>query len=211
MQIIRPQKLNKGDKVAAITLSWAGAATIPYRYETGKKQFEEAFGCEVIETPNALKDNDFIYNNPKARADDLMWAFKNPEIKAVISIIGGDDSIRILPYIDFDVIKSNPKIFMGYSDSTVTNFICLKAGLESYYGPTFMSGFAENCGIHPYEKECVEKILFSDGHQVLSENKDGWTVQFLSWENPENQKIKRKLEKSDGWKVLQGNMNLAVC
>ena len=207
MKVIKPNILNKGDKVAAITLSWAGAATFPWRYEVGKKQFEDAFGCEVIETPNALKDNHFIYNHPKARADDLMWAFKNPDIKGIISIIGGDDSIRILPYIDFNVIKNNPKIFMGYSDSTVTHFICLKAGIESYYGPSFMSGFAENGGIHPYEKECVKKVLFSNTPQTFISNKEGWTVESLSWENPENQTIKRNLQKSCGWKVLQGNNN----
>jgi muramoyltetrapeptide carboxypeptidase LdcA involved in peptidoglycan recycling len=56
-----------------------------------------------------------------------MAAFKDPNIKAIISTIGGEESIRILPYIDFELIKNNPKIFMGYSDTTVSHFICQKA------------------------------------------------------------------------------------
>jgi muramoyltetrapeptide carboxypeptidase LdcA involved in peptidoglycan recycling len=56
-----------------------------------------------------------------------MDALKDPSIKAIISSIGGEESIRLLPYIDFDVIKNNPKIFMGYSDSTITHFMFRKA------------------------------------------------------------------------------------
>jgi muramoyltetrapeptide carboxypeptidase LdcA involved in peptidoglycan recycling len=72
-----------------------------------------------------------------------MEAFADPSIKAVISNIGGDDSIRMLKYIDLDVIRNNPKIFLGFSDSTVTHFICLKAGLSSFYGTSLLVGFAE--------------------------------------------------------------------
>ena len=94
-----------------------------------------------------LRDPNWISRNPQARADDLMQAFADPSIKAIISMIGGDDSLRILPYIDLDVIRSNPKIFMGYSDTNVTHFACWKAGLSSFYGPSFMAGFAENGGL----------------------------------------------------------------
>jgi muramoyltetrapeptide carboxypeptidase LdcA involved in peptidoglycan recycling len=204
MKLIKPPKLQQGDTVAAITLSWAGSATFPHRYETAKKQFEETFGCKVIETPNALKKDDFIYNNPKARAEDLMWAFKNPDVKAIISIIGGDDTIRLLPYIDYEVIRNNPKIFMGYSDSTVNHFMCLKAGLMSYYGPCMLAEFAENQGILPYTKNSVSKALFSDEIIGKLPENDGWTVEHIDWSKPENQKIKRKLNTPMPWKWLQG-------
>lgn len=94
--------------------------------------------------PNSLKGEDHLYNNPQARADDLMTAFKDDSIKAIIANIGGDDSIRLLPYIDFDVIRENPKIFMGYSDTTISHLFCLKAGITSYYGPAILTDFAEN-------------------------------------------------------------------
>lgn len=127
--MLKPKKLNSGDKVAAITLSWGGAGLLPYRYEAGKRQLQDMFGVPVVETPHALRDPKWISRNPQARADDLMQAFADPTIKAIISMIGGDDSIRILPLIDLNIIRSNPKIFMGYSDTTVTHFACWKAGL----------------------------------------------------------------------------------
>jgi muramoyltetrapeptide carboxypeptidase LdcA involved in peptidoglycan recycling len=92
----------------------------------------------VIETRHALHDEAWLAANPQARADDLMEAFSDPTIRAIISTIGGDDSIRILPYIDLNVIRANPKIFLGYSDSTITHLACFKAGLISFYGPAIL-------------------------------------------------------------------------
>lgn len=131
-----------------ISLSWGGAGEIPYRYEQGKKQIQDIFGLEVVETKNALKPAKWIYDNPQERANDLMEAFSDKSIKAIISNIGGEDSIRILRHIDIDVIKKNPKIFIGFSDSTITHFLCLKAGLTSFYGTSTLVGFAENGGMH---------------------------------------------------------------
>ena len=84
--------------------------------------------------PNTLKGTDYLYNHPEKRAEDLMAAFKDKTIKGIFTCIGGDESIRMLPYIDFDVIRDNPKVFIGYSDTTISHFMCLKAGISSFYG-----------------------------------------------------------------------------
>lgn len=203
--MLKPPKLNPGDKVAAITLSWGGAGLLPYRYEAGKRQLQDAFGVTVVETRYALRDPDWIWRNPQARADDLMEAFADPSIKAIISIIGGDDSMRILPYLDLNVIRSNPKIFMGFSDTNVSHFACWKAGLSSFYGPSFMAGFAENTGLFPYMVDSVRRTLFSSAPigEILP-NTDGWTVEFLDWGDPNNQQRKRQLNPTTGWRWLQG-------
>jgi muramoyltetrapeptide carboxypeptidase LdcA involved in peptidoglycan recycling len=148
--LVKPKKLTSGDTVAAITLSWGGAATFPDRYRIGKKRLEEVFGLTVIETKHAMRDADWIYRNPQARAEDLMSAFSDSNVSAIIATIGGEDSIRLLPYIDYSVLKCNPKIVLGFSDTTVGHFICLKAGLGSFYGPSVMTAFAENIQMHEY-------------------------------------------------------------
>ena len=131
----KPKRLEKGDKVAIVSLSSgiAGEETFAHRYEIGKKRLEEDFGLEVITMPNALKGCEELHLHPELRAKDLMDAFKNTEIKAIFCNLGGDDTIRLLPYIDFEVLKNNPKIFMGYSDTTINHFMLNKAGLVSYY------------------------------------------------------------------------------
>ena len=71
---------------------------------------------------------------------------------------------------------------MGYSDTTVTHFACLAANLKSFYGPAFMSGFAENGGMHRYLVDSVRRTLFSDAPVgEVQPNTDGWTVERLDW------------------------------
>ena len=200
----KPKVLRPGSRIAAISLSWGGPGTIPYRHRIGKQQFEEEFGVTVVETAHALRDADWLARNPKARADDLMEAFTDGTIDGIISTIGGEDSIRTLPYLDLDLIRNNPKVFMGFSDTTISHAACFKAGLVSFYGPSFMAGFAENCGMFPYMVDSVRRTLFStEPIGVIEPNFTGWTVEYLPWENPENQLVRRKLNPCTGWKFHQ--------
>lgn len=206
MKLIKPQKLMQGDKVATVSLSWGGAGELPHRYKKGKKQLEETFGLTVVETKNSLKPADWISKNPQARADDLMQAFSDSSINAIISNIGGDDSIRTLPFIDLSIIKKNPKIFLGFSDTTITHLACYKAGLVSFYGTSLLVGFAENSGMFDYQIEDIKRTLFSSNTigQILP-NKNGWTSEMLDWFDTSLQDTPRTLINSSGWNFLQGN------
>ena len=204
MKKVKPKILRPGSRVAAISLSWGGPGTVPYRYQIGKQQFEEEFGVKVVETAHALRDADWLAKNPEARADDLMAAFADQTIDGIISTIGGEDSIRTLPYLDLDLIRKNPKVFMGFSDTTISHAVCFKAGIVSFYGTSFMAGFAENCGMFPYMVDSVRRTLFStEPIGVLEPNQAEWTVEYLPWENPENQSIRRKLNTCTGWRFHQ--------
>jgi len=202
----KPAKLVPGDIIAAVSLSWGGPAIFPQRYAAGKQQFEETFGVKVVETRHALNDADWLARHPQARAEDLMEAFADPAIKAIVATIGGDDSIRLLPYLDRQIVQDNPKIFLGFSDTTVTHLVCYQAGLVSFYGPSVMAGFAENGGIFPYTIDSMRRTLFStDPIGIISPNLDGWTVEFLDWADPSLQAQRRALQPAGGWRWLQGN------
>ncbi|MBC9934052.1 S66 family peptidase [Chitinophaga qingshengii] len=206
MNLITPKGLNSGDKVATISLSWGGAGDLPHRYAIGKERLKEIFKLDVVETRHALKPADWIYKHPQARAEDLMEAFADPSIKAIISNIGGDDSVRILKYVDIAVIKNNPKIFLGFSDSTITHFLCLKAGLGSFYGTSVLTGFAENVAMFPYQIDDINSTLFSSG--VIGEilpNTAGWTTEHLDWFDVSLQHTRRKLTPATGWRFVRGN------
>ncbi len=204
-ELIKPRKLRPGDRIACVSLSWGGPAAFPHRYEAGKEQLRQAFDLEVVEMPHTLADPAWIAQRPDARAADLMAAFSDPSIAAIISTIGGEDSIRMLPFLDLEVIRRNPKIFMGYSDTTVTHFACLKAGLVSFFGPAIMAGFAENGGMFAYLEDSVRRTLFAaEPVGVLEPNSGGWTVEFLDWADPDNQSRRRSLNSSTPWRFLQG-------
>ncbi len=205
-QLIKPFMLRAGDTVATITTSWAGANAVPYRYEIGKKALE-SFGVKVIETPNALKTQEELHEHPELRASDLMWAFENPTVKAIIGIIGGNDSIRMLPFVNFNTIRDNPKIFMGFSDPTAVHMMCHHAGLSSIYGPTILTGFAENCGMNPYIVNSVKKTLFDNSIIGDIKPSEQWTEQMLDWFVPENQNIPRQMTFNMGPVCVQGKSN----
>ena len=206
MKLTKPQRLKRGDKAATVSLSsgMAGDSAIIHRYNQGKRRLSEVFGLEVVEMPHTLAGSEYIYNHPEKRAEDLMQAFADPDIKAVISCIGGDDSIRMLPYIDFDVIRRNPKIFTGYSDSTITHLICQKAGLSSFYGASVLNDFAENISMSDYTVKWIEKVLFGGDVIGSIETSDCFTAQYLSWEE-KNKDTARIFEPNGGYELLSGS------
>src|SRR5690625_1528041 len=203
--LLKPVRLRRGDKVATVSPSWGGAGepSLRWRYKQGVQRLEEVFGLKVLPMPNSLKGEDYLYLHPEARAEDLMSAFKNKAIKAIITNIGGDDSIRLLPYIDFDVIRENPKIVMGYSDNTVLHFICLRAGLSSFYGPAILTDFAENVSMIPYTVDHIRRTLFSGEVIGEIEAAEEWTSERVEWAI-ENKDLGRTMTPHSGYEVLQG-------
>ena len=205
LNLIKPPMLKAGDKVATVSLSWGGAGdeAIVWRYEQGKQRLVEVFGLEVVEMPHTLMGSEYVYEHPEKRAQDLMDAFKDPTIKGIVTCIGGIDSLRMLPYIDYEVIRENPKVFIGYSDTTTSHMICLKAGLSSFYGPTLLMDFAENIEMDPYTVDHLNRALFSPDDIGLIEPSDKWTSQRLPWVE-ENRHTRRTYEQNKGYEVLQG-------
>lgn len=204
--MIKPERLKAGDRIAVVSLSWGGPGTFPDRYAVGKRRLEEVFGFEVVEMPNALKPADWLAKNPKARAEDFMQAFADPSIKGVISSIGGDDSIRLLPFIELSIVRDNPKVFVGYSDTTVSHFVCLAAGVVSFYGPSVLAGFAENVALHPYMLNSFRQLTCeASSPGEVAPNTAGWTVDMIDWGLPIEQQTQRTLQPSSGWRWLQGS------
>lgn len=162
LHLKKPCHLQPGDKVATVALSWGapGDPEIRWRYDLGKKRMEEEYGLQVVEMPHTLAPTQFVSDHPEARAADLMEAMCDDSIKAVFNVIGGSDSIRMLPYIDFEELAKHPKIFTGYSDGTVTDYICMKAGFASFYGAHVLNDFAEPGQMHPYTRRIIQKMMF---------------------------------------------------
>lgn len=208
--MIKPKHLSRGDTVAIVSLS-AGTLGEPWaihKLDIAKKRLEKDYGLKVVVMPNALKGIDYLYKYPEARASDLMMAFNDKNIKAIFNAIGGDDAIRLLPHIDFNVIRDNPKIFTGFSDTTSNHFMMYKAGLISYYGASIMTNFAEYVKINDYTAKMIQDTLFAPKE----------TLEILSapyWYDDEDEKIWWKKEnihiqkqyhpEKIGYEIIQGS------
>ena len=115
------EKLKKGDTIGIVSPSSCLGGLVQRRFYQGVKRLEE-LGFRVLIGEHALDVTGYTAGNAKERASDLMAFFKNPEVKAIICTIGGFHSNELLKELDFDVIRENPKIFLGYSDATVLHF-----------------------------------------------------------------------------------------
>lgn len=205
--MIKPRRLKKGDKVAIVSLSWGGLGddNFIHKFHIAKNRLKKNFGLEVICMPHALKGSEFIATHPELRAEDLMCAFLDKSISAVFCAIGGDDTVRTLPYIDLEVIKNNPKIFMGYSDTTINHFMMYKAGLVSFYGPSVMCEFGEYVKIFDYTEKAVKDILFSEWNQYSLLPSPEWTDDYILWEekNIDTPHIMKK--DKHGYEIINGS------
>lgn len=180
MKFIVPSRLKKGDKVAIVTPSFAGPYLFPHVYELGLERLRTVFGLEPVAFPSTCKSPEYLAKNPQARADDINAAFDDTSIKAIITTTGGNDCIRILPYLDTKLIAANPKIFLGYSDITNIHLFLWKLGLVSYYGGSLMSQFGMQGAMHAYTIDWIQKALFETelGQVVQSPT---WTDVDLDW------------------------------
>jgi len=208
--MIKPMHLSPGDTVAIVSLSrgMLGEPEFIHKYHIAKHRLEQDFGLRVIAMPNALKGMDYLYRHPEARAQDLMDAFRNPEIKAIFNAIGGDDTIRLLPHIDFDVIRSNPKIFTGFSDTTANHFMLHHAGLVSYYGGSVMNNFSEYVRINDYTLQMLRKTLFDPQPMLEIPSAPYWydDEDEKIWWSEANQNVLKPYHPEEiGYELLQGS------
>ena len=129
----RPAPLLKGDTIGVVAPSYAPTPDWLLR---GAKVMEEA-GFNVILEPDVERERRFHHREDEQRAESLMKMWSNPDVKAVIAATGGYGAVRVIPYLDPEVFRRDPKIFVGYSDITALHLWLMRcAQLRVFHGPT---------------------------------------------------------------------------
>ena len=200
--LIKPKCLQQGDKIAVVSPcnGWAGDPDILWKYNLGVSHLRE-LELEVIAAPNALRGSDYLLKNPKARAEDIMWAFENKDIHAIICCIGGNDSIKLIPYIEPKSISQNSKIFIGYSDVMNLHLLCYHCGLSSFYGDNLLNPIADQSGWHEYSRKWFVKALFDTSPIGQITSSPDWTFEPPDYINPD---CKRNYYPNSGYQKIQG-------
>ena len=180
-----PNKLKPGDEVRVI----APSRSMVIIGEDCKKIATdrlESLGLKVTFGKHVMEaDSDYLCASIESRVEDLNEAFRDKNVKAILTVIGGFNSNQLLDYIDYDAIKENPKIFCGFSDITaLSNSIYAKTGLVTYSGPHW-SSFGMLKGFD-YEFEYFKKMFMEEEEIEITSSKewsdDAW---FLDQENRE--------------------------
>lgn len=152
-----PPKLKKGDEIRIIAPSGSLTRVRTDVLERSLAYLDEN-GFRVTYSTNCREMDSFSSSSVESRAADLHEAFADPDVKAVMACIGGFNVNQILPYIDYDLIRANPKILCGYSDITaLLNAVYARTGLVTYHAPHLAAlGFLrEREYTHKYLTACL--------------------------------------------------------
>jgi muramoyltetrapeptide carboxypeptidase LdcA involved in peptidoglycan recycling len=152
--------------IVSLSSGIIGEEFIQFEVEIGLRRLRE-YGLKVKFMPNALKGIDYIREHPEKRAEDLLQAFRDPEIDMILCAIGGDDTFRLLPYLfDHDELREavSQKVFLGFSDTTINHFMLHKVGLNTFYGQSFLADVCElGPEMLPYSRRYFEELISTGG------------------------------------------------
>lgn len=158
-EFVHLNKLANGDQVAVISPSSGLPQLFPAVFELGLARLANEFGL----TPKEYPTTRMMGAPLQDRARDVMAAFADPVNKAVFTSIGGDDQIKLLKYLDPQVLRQNPKPFVGFSDNTHLHTYLWNLGIPSYYGGAIMTQFGMHGAMDAMTVESIRQALFTGG------------------------------------------------
>ena len=187
-----------------------------HNIEIGVKRLKE-YALEPVFMPNALKGIEYLQAHPEARAKDLKDAFLDDSIAGIICAIGGDDTYRLLLYLMEDdefikAVEKYPKLFTGFSDTTINHLRFYKLGLSTYYGPNFICDLGEIAAeMLPYTRRAFEGYLEgNESDEIVSsdtwyEEREDFSREAMGTERKAH-KEERCFELLQGSEIFQGEL-----
>lgn len=188
------KKLKKGDKIAILSPSFAAPGRFPHVFELGLERLRSLFELEPVEYPTTRK----LGASAEERSRDLVAAFEDPEIKAVIASIGGDDQVTYIYKMSPHSFRDNLKPFLGYSDNShLCNFL-FQHNIPSYYGACVMTQFAMQKEMDKYTIDYIRHALFDYGEYEIVPSLE-YNEMGLDWSDPSLLTTRRIYEPNSGW------------
>ena len=170
------KKLKKGDHIRVVSPSSSIEHIGGFEANLVAKEKLEELGFDLSFSSNYFEHDLFDSASIASRVEDLHEAFVDPSVDAILATIGGFNCNELLPYLNYDLIAQNPKIFCGYSDTTaLLNAIYAKTGMQTYMGPSY-SSFKMEAG-QAYQTEAWLKAVTQDSYELTPSSEwssDAW-------------------------------------
>ncbi|MBO4420053.1 MAG: LD-carboxypeptidase [Oscillospiraceae bacterium] len=191
--------------IVSLSSGIIGESFVRHELDLGIRRLEE-MGLRVKFLPHALGGLDNVKNHPEERAQDLLDAFRDPEINLILCAIGGDDTYRLLPAL-FDsgalaeAVRNKP--FLGFSDTTVNHLMLHKLGLPSFYGQSFLADICEmEKDMLPYTRHYFEELIRTGTIRTVTPS-PVWYEERTSF-GPDQMGLPRVSHPNGGFELLQG-------
>lgn len=200
--MLKVNRLKKGSTIGIISPSWSGPNVFPLVYETGLKNLQDNFNFRIKEFKSTRAPYDSSIDYVLKRVEDIHAAFSDKEVEAIFLSIGGDDAVRLLPYLKPEILVSNPKIVMGFSDSTNLLIYLAKLGIPSFHGPSVMAGFAEPEGLPQELVRHFEDFFFNAWDMYTYPVYTKWTEDRSGWNDPEFLKRRKVYQTNSRYRLI---------
>ncbi|WP_353815065.1 S66 family peptidase [Agromyces sp. SYSU T00266] len=202
-QLVQPPKARPGDRVAVLSPAWAAPAHFPAIHEQAMRRLEALTGLVPVEYPTTGRPD----ASATDRAADLMAAFTDPSMRAVLATIGGDDQILVIPHLDAAAVRDDPKPFIGYSDNTNLHNWLWSNGIASFYGGSTQVHLGAGAGIDDIHARSLRAALMDGGRLDVVD--PGESEDFgVPWTDPRSLSEFGKREPTEPW--TWGGANTAV-
>lgn len=200
---IKPQALIQGDTIGIVSPSWFGGEDFIPRAERGIEELRR-LGFQVKVGEHAFNNRGYVSDTAAYRVADLHAMFADPEIKMILCTIGGDHACHLLPLLDWDLIRANSKIFMGFSDITVLNVaFWAMTGMVTFSGPSLLTDWAEFPEMPTFARDAALKAITSTGPIGDLASSSSWTDEFLDWRTGADLTRPRTQIPATGWRWLR--------
>jgi muramoyltetrapeptide carboxypeptidase LdcA involved in peptidoglycan recycling len=189
-----PPKPRSGDRVAVLSPSAGLPQIYPARHEQGLRRLHEELGLLPVQYPTTR-----VLGAPAVdRAHDINAAFADPDVTAVLAVIGGDDQITVIPHLDADLIRANPKPFFGYSDNTNLLHYLWRNGIVGFHGGSTMVHLGRGGRTHPDTMASLRAALFTPGWFDLTAPL-GFSDESIDWNDPASLRTEPITRPALGW------------
>ena len=175
-----PPSLEQGSRIAVVAPSRPIDESL---LDRACERLETTFGLDPVVFETARKEWEWLRDDPRARAEDVMTAFEDPEIDGVVATTGGADQIRILKYLDPERLTASPTRFYGFSDNDNLRLYLWNHGIVSY-GATLHPTLTVDTEVHPYVERYLRRAFFEESLGVV-EPADEWTDEWFDFDTEE--------------------------
>lgn len=177
--LLHPPKARPGDKIAVLSPSFAAPGVAPAVHEQAMVRLAEATGLVPVEYPTTRR----VGASAADRARDLDAAFGDPEIRAVLATIGGEDQITVVPLLDPELVRADPKPFLGTSDNTNLHQWLWDQGVASFYGGSTQVHLGPGPAIDPEHLASLRAALLTGERLEVSDPGESEDVG-KDWDDP---------------------------
>ena len=194
MDVLQVPKAGPGDRVAVLSPGFAAPAVAPAVHEQALSRLQRLTGLVPVEFPTTRR----LGASAQDRAADLNAALADPTIRGIVATIGGDDQITVVPHLDPELARNDPKPFLGYSDNTnVLNWLWTH-GISGFYGGSTQVHLGPGPRVDPVHEQSLRAALLS-GERLEVVDPGESEDHGVAWEDPRSLREFGERESTEPW------------